>query len=127
MKEWSGKDDQKKKDINKKELNDDFLKLSYDEDLNRDKIKYFFENDFEIEERNIDKLIREKIERFELQPENNTNILEELFLHADLNYVNSDYKNSNLIMGCCQKAEPEILSLFLDVKYHKRKKKINRN
>ena len=124
MKEWSGKDDQKKKDINKKELNDDFLKLSYDEDLNRDKIKYFFENDFEIEERNIDKLIREKIERFELQPENNTNILEELFLHADLNYVNSDYKNSNLIMGCCQKAEPEILSLFLDVKYHKRKKKL---
>ena len=125
MKEWSGKDDQKKKYKNKDELNDDFLKLSFDEDLSRDKIKEFFLNDFEIEDKNIDKLIRKRIERFELKPENNSQILEELFLHADLNYINSDYKDSNLIMDCCKKADPEILSLFLDVKYHKRKKKIN--
>ena len=124
MLEWSGKDDQKRKDINNVELNENFLKLSFDEDLSRDKIKEFFLNDFEIEDKNIDKLIRKRIERFELKPENNSQILEELFLHADLNYINSDYKDSNLIMDCCKKADPEILSLFLDVKYHKRKKKL---
>ena len=124
MKEWSGKDDQKKNYKNKDELNKDFLKLSEDENLNRDTIKRFFQNDFEIEEQKIDELIRQKIERYELKPVNNNEILDELFLHADLNYVNSKHKDFNLIMDCCKKAEPEILSKFLDVKYHKRKKKL---
>ena len=124
MKEWSGKDDQKKNYKNKDELNKDFLKLSEDENLNRDTIKRFFQNDFEIEEQKIDELIKQKIERYELKPLNNNEILDELFLHADLNYVNSKHKDFNLIMDCCKKAEPEILSLFLDVKCHKRKKKL---
>ena len=45
MTDWSEKEDQKKKIIDKETLNENFLKLSYDTDLNRDKIKFFFEND----------------------------------------------------------------------------------
>ena len=124
MKDRSEKEDQKKKNIDKESLNENFLKLSYDTDLNRDKIKFFFENDNEIEIENIDKLIRKKIEKFELKPETNTDILEELFLHADLNYTSPDNNDSNLIMDCCEKAEPEIINLFLNEKFHKRKKKL---
>ena len=104
--------------------NENFLKLSYDIDLNRDKIKNFFENDIEIETENIDNLIRKKIEKFEFKPEINTDILEELFLHADLNYTNSNFNDSNLIMDCCEKAEPSLINLLLDEKIHKRKKKL---
>ena len=60
MTDWSEKEDQKKKIIDKETLNENFLKLSYDEDLNKDKIKNFFKNDIEIEAENIDKLIRKK-------------------------------------------------------------------
>ena len=127
MKDRSEKEDQKKKNIDKESLNENFLKLSYDTDLNRDKIKFFFENDNEIEIENIDKLIRKKIEKFELKPDINTDILEELFLHADLNYTSPDNNDSNLIMDCCEKAEPEIINLLLNEKFHKKKKKINGN
>ena len=124
MTDWSEKEDQKKKKLDKETLNENFLKLSYDDDLNKDKIKYFFQNDNEIEVENIDKLIRQKIEKFEFKPEKNSEILEELFLHADLNYINADYNDSNLIMECCEKAEPEIINLILDEKFQKKKKKI---
>ena len=124
MTDWSGKEDQKKKIIDKETLNENFLKLSYDEDLNKDKIKNFFKNDIEIEAENIDKLIRKKIEKFELKPDININILEELFLHADLNYINNEYNDSNLIMECCEKDEPIIMNLLLESKSQKKKKKI---
>ena len=124
MKERSEKVDQKKKSIDKETLNENFLKLSNDDDLNRDKIKNFFEYDIDIEAENIDKLIRRKIERFELKPAINIDILEELFLHADLNYINTDFNDSNLIMECCQKDEPIIMNLLLESKSQKKKKKI---
>ena len=124
MKDRSEKVDQKKKSIDKETLNENFLKLSNDVDLNRDKIKNFFEYDIDIEAENIDKLIRRKIERFELKPAINIDILEELFLHADLNYINTDYNDSNLIMECCQKDEPIIMNLLLESKSQKKKKKI---
>ena len=124
MKDRSEKVDQKKKSIDKETLNENFLKLSNDDDLNRDKIKNFFEYDIDIEAENIDKLIRRKIERFELKPAINIDILEELFLHADLNYINTDYNDSNLIMECCQKDEPIIMNLLLESKSQKKKKKI---
>jgi hypothetical protein len=124
MTDWSEKEDQKNRSIDKNTLNENFLKLSYDTDLNRDKIKYYFENEIEIETENIDKLIRKKMEKFEFKPENNIDILDELFLHADLNYINSNYNDSNLIMECCEKAEPILINLILDEKYHKRKKKL---
>ena len=124
MKDWSEKEDQKKKNLGKETLNENFLKLSYDVNLNRDKIKNFFENDIEIDAENIDKLIRKKIEKFEFKPEINADILEELFLHADLNYTNSNYNDSNLIMDCCEKAEPSLINLLLDERIHKRKKKL---
>ena len=124
MKDRSEKVDQKKKSIDKETLNENFLKLSDDVDLNRDKIKNFFEYDIDIEAENIDKLIRRKIERFELKPAINIDILEELFLHADLNYINTDYNDSNLIMECCQKDEPIIMNLLLESKSQKKKKKI---
>ena len=123
MTDWSEKEDQKKKKLDKETLNENFLKLSYDDDLNKDKIKYFFQNDNEIEVENIDKLIRQKIEKFEFKPEKNSEILEELFPHADLNYINADYNDSNLIMECCEKAEPEIINLILDEKFQKKRKK----
>ena len=124
MKALSEKVDQKKKSIDKETLNENFLKLSDDVDLNRDKIKNFFEYDIDIEAENIDKLIRRKIERFELKPAINIDILEELFLHADLNYINTDFNDSNLIMECCQKDEPIIMNLLLESKSQKKKKKI---
>ena len=124
MKALSEKVDQKKKSIDKEALNENFLKLSDDVDLNRDKIKNFFEYDIDIEAENIDKLIRRKIERFELKPAINIDILEELFLHADLNYINTDFNDSNLIMECCQKDEPIIMNLLLESKSQKKKKKI---
>ena len=124
MKDRSEKVDQKKKSIDKEALNENFLKLSNDVDLNRDKIKNFFEYDIDIEAENIDKLIRRKIERFELKPAINIDILEELFLHADLNYINTDFNDSNLIMECCQKDEPIIMNLLLESKSQKKKKKI---
>ena len=124
MKDRSEKEDQKRKNIDKESLNENFLKLSYDTDLNRDKIKNFFENDIEIEIENIDKLIRKKIEKFELKPDVNTDILEELFLHADLNYTSPNNNDTNLIMNCCEKAEPALINLFLNEKFHKRKKKL---
>ena len=124
MKDRSEKVDQKKKSIDKETLNENFLKLSDDVDLNRDKIKNFFEYDIDIEAENIDKLIRRKIERFELKPAINIDILEELFLHADLNYINTDFNDSNLIMECCQKDEPIIMNLLLESKSQKKKKKI---
>ena len=124
MKDRSEKVDQKKKSIDKEALNENFLKLSNDDDLNRDKIKNFFEYDIDIEAENIDKLIRRKIERFELKPAINIDILEELFLHADLNYINTDFNDSNLIMECCQKDEPIIMNLLLESKSQKKKKKI---
>ena len=112
MTDWSEKEDQKNRSIDKNTLNENFLKLSYDTDLNRDKIKYYFENEIEIETENIDKLIRKKMEKFEFKPENNIDILDELFLHADLNYINSNYNDSNLIMECCEKAEPILINLI---------------
>ena len=124
MKDRSEKVDQKKKSIDKETLNENFLKLSNDDELNRDKIKNFFEYDIDIEAENIDKLIRRKIERFELKPAINIDILEELFLHADLNYINTDFNDSNLIMECCQKDEPIIMNLLLESKSQKKKKKI---
>ena len=125
MKDWSEKEDQIKRETSLETLNENFLKLSYDDNLDRDKIKDFFKDDNEIiKEENIDNLIRAKIEKFEFKPDNNTEILDELFLHADLNYINSNYDNSNLLMECCEKAEPILINLFLDEKYHKRKKKL---
>ena len=124
MKALSEKVDQKKKSIDKETLNENFLKLSDDVDLNRDKIKNFFEYDIDMGAENIDKLIRRKIERFELKPAINIDILEELFLHADLNYINTDFNDSNLIMECCQKDEPIIMNLLLESKSQKKKKKI---
>ena len=66
MTDWSEKEDQKKKKLDKETLNENFLKLSYDDDLNKDKIKYFFQNDNEIEVENIDKLIRQKLKNLNL-------------------------------------------------------------
>ena len=125
MKDRSEKEDQKRRETSKETLNENFLKLSLDDNINRDKIKDFFQDDNEIiKEENIDNLIRIKMEKFEFKPENNTEILDELFLHADLNYINSNYKDSNLLMECCEKAEPKLINLLLDEKYHKRKKKL---
>ena len=125
MKDWSEKEDQIKRETSLETLNENFLKLSYDDNLDRDKIKDFFKDDNEIiKEENIDNLIRAKIEKFEFKPDNNTEILDELFLHADLNYINVNYDNSNLLMECCEKAEPILINLFLDEKYHRRKKKL---
>ena len=125
MKDWSEKEDQKKRETSKETLNENFLKLSFDDNLNRDKIKDFFKDDNElIKDENIDNLIRTKIEKFEFKPDNNTEILDELLLHADLNYINANYESSNLLMECCEKAEPILINLFLDEKYHKRKKKL---
>lgn len=127
MKDWSEKEGQKKRNVDRETLNENFLKLSNDNNLTRDKIKYFFENDNEIEVESIDNLIRKKIEKFEFKPENSIDILDELFLHADLNYINSNFNESNLIMECCDKAEPELINLLLDDKFHKKKKKTRRN
>ena len=122
MKDWSEKEGQKKRNVDRETLNENFLKLSNDNNLTIDKIKYFFENDNEIEVDSIDNLIRKKIEKFEFKPENSIDILDELFLHADLNYINSNFNESNLIMECCDKAEPELINLLLDDKFHKKKK-----
>ena len=121
--EWSEKEDQNKRKLDKETLNQNFLKLSCDTDLSSDKIKNFFENETEIDIENIDKFIRNMMNKFEFKPEKNIEIIKELMNHADLNYINSDFNNSNLIMECCEKAEPKLINIFLDSQNYGNKNK----
>ena len=111
MMEWSEKEDQLKKESEKESLNNYFLKLS--NDINIDQMKIFLQEDSQIKVETIDKVLRQIMSKFENKPEQNTEKVKELFSHADLNYINSNYNDSNILMDCCKKGEPILIDLLL--------------
>ena len=124
MMEWSEKEDQLKKESEKESLNNYFLKLS--NDINIDQMKIFLQEDSQIKVETIDKVLRQIMSKFENKPEQNTEKVKELFSHADLNYINSNYNDSNILMDCCKKGEPILIDLLLitDKNCLKKKKSI---
>ena len=118
MKDWSEKEDQIKKVSEKEEVKTN--------DMNIDQIKNILQEEsnqnykFPIE--TIDQILRQIISRFETKPEQNIEIIKQLFLLADLNYMNSKFNDSNILMNCCEKGEPNIINSLLDEKIAKKKK-----
>ena len=111
MMEWSEKKDQIEIEVDNNTMDEFFLKLSNDIDI--EQIKILLEN-HQIEVDNIDKVIREIMFTFEKKPEKNCEIIKELFSYADLNYMNSKYNDSNILMNCCEKGEPKLVDLLLN-------------
>ena len=114
MKEWSDKEDQAKKD--KTALNNCLL-------ADIEQIKFLFKEENQIAVELIDKLLRQIMSNYEKRPEQNMEIIRELLLHADLNFINSQYNDSNILMNFCEKGEPLLVNMLLDGKYYNTKKK----
>ena len=118
MKEWSEKKDQNKIELDKSTMNE----LKSSKDIDSEKTKKLLEyNRMEVE--GIDKIIRQIMSTFEKEPELNCEKIKDLFQSADLNYINSKYNNSNILMNCCEKGEPLLVDLLLDSKYYNHDKK----
>ena len=117
--EWSEKEDQIKKE--KPAINNFSLK-KYNE-ISKEQIKNIFKEEGQIDFEKIDKELRQIMSTFEKKPEQNTEIVKNLFSLADLNYINSKYNDSNILMNCCEKGEPLLVNLLLDGKYYTKKKK----
>ena len=119
MKDWSDKEDQIKKESEKEEV-----KTS---DVNIDQIKNILQEDnnqnYEIPKETIDNILRKIIFKFEINPEQKREVLKQFSTIADLNYMNSKYNDSNILMFCCEKGEPEIIDSLLDEKSSKKKSK----
>ena len=119
MMDWSEKKDQIKKiELDKSSI--DELKSS--DNTDSEQIKKFLEHNL-IDVENIDKSLRQLMLTFEKEPELNCEKIKNLFQTADLNYINSKYNNSNILMNCCEKGEPLLVDLLLDVKYYNHDKK----
>ena len=112
MKKWSDSEDHPSS-FNK------FFKLT--EEGKIEQLKKYFQ-DFEPETKNIDVAIRKCLSRFEEKKENQCATIKELFSHADLNYINSNYNNTNIIMNCCEIGEPYLINLLLSEKYFMKNK-----
>ena len=83
MKDWSEKEDQMKNEEEKTNINNVSNKFIYEED-----------NQIKVEK--IDGLLREKISKYEINPELKSKEIKELLSYADLNFINLKDKNSNL-------------------------------
>ena len=123
MKEWSEKEDQIKNGTKNELLNNHILNINNDIDI--DQIKRFFEDGNQMEDEDIDKLLRKTLYTFERNPEYNSKLIKILFSQADLNYINSRYNDSNILMNCCEKGEPILINLLLDGKNSTKKRKSN--
>ena len=118
MKEWSEKEDQMKNENNLT------LNLSNGiDDIDIEQMKKILNESNQIDIENIDKILREVMLKFETKPQQNWEKIKELFSRADLNYINSSYNDSNILMNCCEKGEPILINLMLDEKYYTKKKK----
>jgi len=118
MKEWSEKEDQIKKEDEKVIIYKQLWNLFDDGDKNKNQINILL-NKIGVEV--IDYFLRTDVEKYEIEPEKNIKMLEELFSHADLNYINSNYNDTNILMSCCEKGEPLLIDLLLEEKYYTKK------
>ena len=115
MKEWSEKEDQIKKEDEKVIKYKQLWNLFDDGDKNKNQINILLsKSGVEV----IDYFLRKDVEKYEKEPEKNIKMLEELFSHADLNYINSNYNDTNILMSCCEKGEPLLIDLLLEEKYY---------
>ena len=118
MKEWSEKEDQIKKEDEKVIKYKQLWNLFDDGDKNKNQINILLsKSGVEV----IDYFLRRDVEKYESEPEKNIKMLEELFSHADLNYINSNYNDTNILMSCCEKGEPLLIDLLLEEKYYAKK------
>ena len=90
MREWSDKEDQAKKDKTA------LIQTAVD----------------------IDEMLRQLISNYEKRPEQNMEIIGGLLPQADLNFINSQYNDSNILMIFCEKGEPLLVNMLLDGKYY---------
>lgn len=118
MKEWSVKEDQIKKEDEKVIIYKQLWNLFDDGDKNKNQINILLNK---IGAEVIDYFLRRDVEKYEIEPEKNIKMLEELFSHADLNYINSNYNDTNILMSCCEKGEPILIDLLLEEKYYTKK------
>ena len=109
MKDWSEKEDQMKNEEEKTNINNVSNKFIYEED-----------NQIKVEK--IDGLLREKISKYEINPELKSKEIKELLSYADLNFINLKDKNSNLSMIFCEKGEPKLINLLLDGNFDNKEK-----
>jgi len=120
--EWSEKEDQIKKE---KPTTNNFSRKKYNE-ISIEQNKSFSEKEGQKDVENvenIDKKLRQIMSTFEKTPEENSENIKILLSCADLNYTNSNYNDSSILMNCCEKGEPLLVNLLLDGKYYTKKKK----
>ena len=116
MKEGSQKEDQTKNGTKNEIHNNNILNINNNIDL--DHINQMEDNKKEI-------LLRDSMLEFEKNPEYNEKLIKVLFSLVDLNYINSEYYDSNIFMKCCQKSEPKLINLLLDGINFAKKRKSN--
>ena len=125
MKEWSEKEDQAKNGTKNEILKNYIININNDVDIDIDLIKRLFEEGYQIKDEDIDIVLRNRMYKFEKNPEYNSKLIKYLFSQADLNYINSLYNDSNILMRCCEKGEPILINLLLDGKNYAKKRKSN--
>ena len=82
----------------------------------KEKIKAFFET-YSPKISDIDSAIRKCISKFQPNKTNYYESIKELFKHADLNYCNPEYENTNILMEICNKGEICLFDFLFDQKY----------
>ena len=82
----------------------------------KEKIKTFFEA-YTPKKSDIDLAIRKCISKFITNKINYSESIKELFKHADLNYSNPEFENTNILMEICIKGEISLFELLFDQKY----------
>ena len=95
----------------------------------KDRIKEFLENN-SLKKSDIDLAIRKCISKFQRNKVNHYECIKELFKHADLNYLNPDFENTNILMAICSISEISLIDLLFEQKYinnNENKYKLNKS
>ena len=114
MEECSNKEEQEIEFSLSDELNFQLINLSKDGKYVQ--VKIFLEK-YSPNKAEIDLAIRKCLYKFKTNDFNYCETLKELFRHADLNYCNPIFDNSNLLMNICAKSDSYIIDLIFEQKY----------
>ena len=114
MNECSNKEEQENQFSLSDELNLKLIELSKNGKYNE--LKIFLEK-YNPNKAEIDLAIRKCLKLFKRSDKNYYKSLKELFKHADLNYCNPTFDNSNLIMQICAKSNSYLFDLIFEQNY----------
>ena len=114
MNECSNKEEQENQFSLSDELNLKLIELSKNGKYNE--LKIFLEK-YSPNKAEIDLAIRKCLKLFKRSDKNYYKSLKELFKHADLNYCNPTFDNSNLIMQICAKSNSYLFDLIFEQNY----------